>query len=127
MGALQWVSFALYSSLSIPSQLRVYAAEIPFQLRTRTFRTFMYATAAVLESWRNLYNGKAGLPTKAAVAGHRSVRRKTCRARLLSGRRQPRGQVGSRAEVDLVRGLAMECRMRHSGVVLLDVELHQGA
>ena len=49
------------------------------QLRTRTFRTFMYATAAVLESWRNLYDGKAGLPTKAAVAGHRSVRRKTCR------------------------------------------------
>jgi hypothetical protein len=31
------------------------------------------------------------------------------------------GQVGSRAEAHLVRGLAMEGRMRHPGVVLLDM------
>jgi len=43
----------------------------------------MDATAAVLESWRNLYDGKAGLLTRAAVAGHRSVCRKTRRPRLL--------------------------------------------
>ena len=41
------------------------------QLRTRTFRTFMYATAPTLESRGNLHDGKADLLTRAAVAGHR--------------------------------------------------------
>jgi hypothetical protein len=56
------------------------------------------------------------LLTKAAVAGHRSVRRKTRHPRLLPGRCQLRGQVGSRPDVHLVRGLAMESRMGHLGI-----------
>ena len=87
----------------------------------------MYATAPTLESRGNLHDGKDGLLTKAAVAGHRSVRRKTRRPRLLPGRCQLRGQVGSSAEVHFVRCLAREGRVWHLGVVLLDVEVDQGA
>ena len=97
------------------------------QLRARTFDTIPYATATVLESRRNLRHRQAGLQTDALIAGHRSVRRKTLFPRLASGRRQFSGQVGGRAEVHLVRGLAGECRMWHLRVVLLHEERHENA
>ena len=58
----------------------------PAQLRTRTFRTLVYATACARESWRNLRLVKAGLLSEAAVAGHRSVRGKALRPRVAPGR-----------------------------------------
>ena len=97
------------------------------QLRARTFRTFTYARATVLKSWRNWRCGKAGLLTAAQVAGHRPVRCKTLRPRFAPGCRQLRRQVDRRAEVHLVRGLAGERRMWHLGVVLLDEERHESA
>jgi hypothetical protein len=96
-------------------------------LRARTFHTSAYATASARDSWRNLRDGKAGLLRETAIARHRSVRGKTRRTCVASGGCQLRWKVGSCAEVHLVRGLAMEGRVRHAGVVLLDVELHEGA
>ena len=103
------------------------ARQRPPWLRTWTFHTFVYATATERESWRNFKGGKVDWPTDAAIARHRSVCRETCRPSLASGHGQFSGQVGSRAEVHLVRGLAGKGRMGHLGVVLFNEELHQGA
>jgi len=85
----------------------------------------VYATAAERESWRNFKGGKVGWPTDAAIARHRSVSRKTCSPSSASGRCQFSGQVGSRAEVHLVRGLAEKGWMGHLRVVLFNKELDQ--
>ena len=55
------------------------------QLRARTFDTIPYATATVLESWRNLRHQQGGLLTDALIAGHRSVCCETLFPRLASG------------------------------------------
>jgi hypothetical protein len=42
------------------------------QLRARTFDTIPYATATVLESWRNLRHQQGGLLTDALILGFAS-------------------------------------------------------
>ena len=75
----------------------------------QTFRRKAYSTAAVLKSWRNLRCGGAGRLTAALVARHRPVGCKALRPCLVPGRGQLCWQIGRRAEVHLVRGLATEC------------------
>ena len=97
------------------------------KLCTRPFRTKVYATAAVLKSWRNRRFRRTGWLATALAASHRAVRCKTLRPRLAPGRRQLRRQVDRGAKVDLVRGLAGEGRMWHLGVVLLDEKLYENS
>jgi hypothetical protein len=69
----------------------------------------VYAISSVLKSWRKWQWGRVGLLTAALVASHRSVRRKSLGPCLAPGRGQLCWQIGRRAEVHLVRGLATEC------------------
>jgi len=81
----------------------------------------------VRESWRNPRFGRLGLLAEATVAGHRLVGGETRDPCTTPSRCELGGEVGGRAEVHLVRRLAMAGSVRHPGVVLLDVELHDGA